>query len=81
MSAGKGSTPRPRSVSKEEYDRRWEATFKRDEVEPWVEAVADVMAERAATEAEMATKIHEILGREAGDGDSDGRYYETRRIR
>jgi hypothetical protein len=28
---GKGSTPRPFSVSQEEYDNRWNAIFKNDE--------------------------------------------------
>lgn len=27
---GKGSTPRPRSVSQEEWDNRWDAIFQRD---------------------------------------------------
>lgn len=30
---GKGSTPRPFSVSNEEYARRWEAIFGREDVE------------------------------------------------
>lgn len=28
--AGKGSRPRPYSVSQEEYDNRWDAIFKKD---------------------------------------------------
>ena len=28
--AGKGSTPRPFSVSQDEYERRWDAIFQRD---------------------------------------------------
>ena len=28
--AGKGSKPRPFSVSQDEYDRRWDAIFQRD---------------------------------------------------
>ncbi|NBW34021.1 MAG: hypothetical protein EBR30_03180 [Cytophagia bacterium] len=28
--AGKGSKPRPYSVSQEEYDKRWDAIFARD---------------------------------------------------
>jgi len=27
---GKGSSPRPFSVSKDEYDKRWEAIFRRE---------------------------------------------------
>lgn len=30
---GKGSTPRPFSVSNEEYAKRWEAIFGREDVE------------------------------------------------
>lgn len=31
--AGKGSAPRPYSVSQEEYDKRWDAIFRRDGLE------------------------------------------------
>ncbi len=31
-SAGKGSSPRPFSVSQDEYNKRWDAIFQRDEV-------------------------------------------------
>ena len=34
---GKGSTPRPFSVSNEEYARRWEAIFGRDQVDEIIE--------------------------------------------
>ena len=30
---GKGSKPRPYSVTQEEYDKRWDAIFGRDELE------------------------------------------------
>lgn len=30
---GKGSSPRPYSVTQEEYDKRWDAIFGRDEPE------------------------------------------------
>lgn len=30
---GKGSKPRPYSISQEEYDKRWDAIFGRDEPE------------------------------------------------
>ena len=30
---GKGSAPRPYSVTQEEYDKRWDAIFGRDEPE------------------------------------------------
>ena len=31
--SGKGSAPRPFSVSQDEYDRRWDAIFRRDGLE------------------------------------------------
>ena len=34
---GKGSTPRPFSVSNEEYAKRWEAIFGREDVEKIIE--------------------------------------------
>jgi hypothetical protein len=34
---GKGSSPRPFSVSEEEYARRWEAIFGREDVEKIVD--------------------------------------------
>lgn len=34
---GKGSTPRPFSVSNEEYAKRWEAIFGRDKVDEIIE--------------------------------------------
>jgi len=42
--AGKGSSPRPFSVSQEEYDKRWDAIFGRDleqEEEPEIEEDPD----------------------------------------
>jgi hypothetical protein len=34
---GKGSSPRPFSISEEEYARRWEAIFGREDVEKIVD--------------------------------------------
>jgi hypothetical protein len=34
---GKGSSPRPFSVSNEEYARRWEAIFGKDQVDKIIE--------------------------------------------
>lgn len=31
---GKGSAPRPMEIPKEEFDRRWEETFKKGKEEP-----------------------------------------------
>jgi hypothetical protein len=36
--AGKGSTPRPFSVSQEEYNNRWDIIFSRDKVSKEIEA-------------------------------------------
>jgi hypothetical protein len=36
--AGKGSTPRPFSVSQEEYNNRWDVIFSRDKVSKEIEA-------------------------------------------
>jgi len=36
--AGKGSAPRPFSVSQEEYDNRWDIIFSRDKVSKEIEA-------------------------------------------
>lgn len=46
---GKGSKPRPFSVSQEEYDNRWNAIFQRDDV------VSKSQAKRLAT-MEMANE-------------------------
>jgi hypothetical protein len=35
--AGKGSSPRPFSISEDEYARRWDAVFGREDVEKIVE--------------------------------------------
>lgn len=32
--SGKGSKPRPFSIPKEEYDKRWEEIFKKNEKDP-----------------------------------------------
>ena len=36
--AGKGSAPRPFSVSQEEYNNRWDIIFSRDKVSKEIEA-------------------------------------------
>ena len=36
--AGKGSTPRPFSVSQDEYNNRWDVIFSRDKVSKEIEA-------------------------------------------
>jgi hypothetical protein len=36
--AGKGSTPRPFSVTQEEYNNRWDVIFSRDKVSKEIES-------------------------------------------
>ena len=36
--AGKGSTPRPFSVSQDEYNNRWDIIFSRDKISKEIEA-------------------------------------------
>jgi len=43
---GKGSKPRPYSVSQEEYDKRWDAIFQRDTEN---ESVKDLVTEDCMT--------------------------------
>lgn len=37
LDGGKGSSPRPYSVSQEEYSKRWDAIFQRDLDEPQID--------------------------------------------
>lgn len=47
---GKGSTPRPFSVSEQEYAERWNAIFGRDKVEEIVEDAKKYLREQQRTE-------------------------------
>ena len=47
---GKGSTPRPFSVSEQEYAERWNAIFGRDKVEEIVEEAKKYLREQQRTE-------------------------------
>ena len=47
---GKGSTPRPFSVSNEEYAKRWEAIFGRDKVDEIIEDAQKYLKEHKRTE-------------------------------
>lgn len=47
---GKGSTPRPFSVSNEEYAKRWEAIFGKDKVDEIIEDAEKYLKERKRTE-------------------------------
>jgi len=51
--SGKGSAPRPFSVSNEEYTKRWDAIFQRD-----IREVEDDLNEKE--EFEILQKNHEI---------------------
>jgi hypothetical protein len=44
--AGKGSTPRPRSVADEEWANRWDAIFGRDKLEQPMKDNDDSMVEQ-----------------------------------
>ena len=43
---GKGSSPRPFSISEEEYARRWEAIFGRDKVEKIIQDAKDYLKQQ-----------------------------------
>ena len=43
---GKGSSPRPFSISEEEYARRWEAIFGREDVEKIIEDAKNYLKEQ-----------------------------------
>lgn len=48
--AGKGSTPRPFSITEKEYAERWNAIFGRDKVEEIVEDAKKYLREQQRTE-------------------------------
>ena len=43
---GKGSSPRPKSVSEQEYAERWNAIFGRDKVEKIIEDAKDFLKQQ-----------------------------------
>ena len=47
---GKGSTPRPFSITEQEYAERWNAIFGRDKAEKIVEDAKKYLKERQRTE-------------------------------
>ena len=47
---GKGSTPRPFSITEQEYAERWNAIFGRDKVEEIVEDAKKYLREQQRTE-------------------------------
>jgi hypothetical protein len=55
---GKGSSPRPFSVSNEEYAKRWEAIFGREDVEKIVKDAEKYLANEALNKkAENAKEL------------------------
>lgn len=46
---GKGSSPRPFSVSNEEYAKRWEAIFGKDQVDKIIEDAEKYLKEQKRT--------------------------------
>jgi hypothetical protein len=50
---GKGSRPRPFSVSQDEYDRRWDAIFQRDLEDDKIKEVSKLIAEETLDETEL----------------------------
>lgn len=50
---GKGSTPRPKSVSQQEYDTRWDAIFGRDNLDSNTDSETDKIT-RNNTETQEA---------------------------
>lgn len=55
---GKGSSPRPFSISEEEYARRWDAIFGREDVEKIVDDAKKYLANEALNKkAENAKEL------------------------
>jgi hypothetical protein len=50
--SGKGSKPRPFSVTQQEYDKRWDAIFGRDLEKKTVDEVSKLIAEETLDETE-----------------------------
>lgn len=48
--AGKGSTPRPKSSTEQEYAERWNTIFSRDKVEKIIEDAQKYLKEKQRTE-------------------------------
>jgi hypothetical protein len=57
---GKGSRPRPFSVTQEEYDKRWDAIFQRDLDEKAIKEVSKLIAEETLDETESKNKKDSI---------------------
>lgn len=53
---GKGSKPRPLSVSQQEYDTRWDAIFSRDKLDPDSETDKPTRNNSETQEAQEASK-------------------------
>ena len=55
-SGGKGSKPRPYSVSKEEFDNRWDLIFKKNKDEKIIDEVSKLIADETLDETESNDK-------------------------
>jgi hypothetical protein len=53
---GKGSRPRPYSVSQKEFDNRWDLIFKKNKDEKTVNEVSKLIAEETLDETELGDK-------------------------
>ena len=50
---GKGSRPRPFSVSQEEFDNRWDNIFKKNKEQKTIDEVSKLIAEETLDETEL----------------------------
>ena len=53
---GKGSRPRPFSVSQEDFDNRWDMIFKKSKEEKIIEEVSKLIAEETLDETDLPKK-------------------------
>ena len=63
---GKGSSPRPFSVSNEEYAKRWEAIFGRDKVDQIIEDAEKYLKEQQRT-AQSIERLEKSLKENSND--------------
>jgi hypothetical protein len=63
---GKGSSPRPFSVSNEEYAKRWEAIFGKDQVDKIVKDAEKYLKEQKRT-AQSIERLEKSLKENSND--------------
>ncbi len=56
--AGKGSRPRPFSVTNDEYARRWDAIFQRDQEQSVIDEISRLTAEETLQATENRITDH-----------------------